>query len=222
MAILRLFKDWLAASVRYLRAVHQHPHVSFHPGVSIGRECHFGRTVTVHHKAVLAHCSVGDYSYIGGRSKLKNCEIGRFCSIGANVQVGLGIHPTNMISTYPGFYSVTASGAKHFVVRGFVRETRPTMIGNDVWVGNSAMILDGVEVGDGAVIAAGAVVTRDVPPYAIVGGVPAKIIRMRFPEDRVRFLLDFCWWNRDEAFLTEHTALFADPDRFFETFDHPA
>lgn len=217
-----LFREWLARPARFLRAVVQHPHVTFHPGVSIGVGCKFGRQVSVLGNVVLAQTTVGDYSYIGGASKLKHCTVGRFCSIGANVQIGLGIHPTNLISTYPGLYPSEAAGAKHFVRRGQRAESQAVTIGNDVWVGNNAVIVDGVEVGDGAVIAAGAVVTRAVPAYSIVGGVPAKIIRVRFPEDKVRFLLEFRWWDRGDAFLEEHAALFASPELFFDTFNRQA
>lgn len=218
VAILLLLKEWLAGPIRYLRAIWRYPHVTFHPGVAVGPGCQFGKNVTVYRNTVLAHCAVGDYSYVGGDCTLKNCSLGRFCSLGKEVQIGLGLHPTYMISTYPGFYSKLASGVKHFASLTDFVESKSVSIGNDVWIGNNSIILDGVNVGDGVVIAAGSVVTRSVPPYAIVGGVPAKIIRMRFPDDKVRFLLDFRWWDRDESFIKEYAALFAQPDRFFETF----
>lgn len=215
-ALSLLLKEWLAGPVRYLRAVRAHPHVNFHPGVAVGVGCQFGRYVTVYRDAVLARSAVGDYSYIGGGSTLKHCRLGRFCSVGKGVQIGLGLHPTHMISTYPGFYSGTASGAKQFAAHPAFVDSQPVTIGNDVWIGNNALIVDGIEIGDGAVIAAGAVVTRSVPPYAIVGGVPAKTIRMRFSEEEVQLLMDFRWWDRDEAFLKEHGGLFSEADRFFD------
>lgn len=213
-----MINNWLAGPIRYLRAVRRYPHVTFHPGVALGCDCQFGQHVHIYSGVTLAQICIGDYSYIGGGSTLKNCRLGRFCSLGKNVQVGLGIHPTNLISTYPGFYSATASGAKSFSVDKEVIESEPVVIGNDVWIGNNAIIVDGVTIGDGAVVAVGAVVTKSVPPYAIVGGVPAQIIRMRLPDDKVQFLLQFRWWERDENFLTENGELFSKPDVFFDTF----
>lgn len=84
------------------------------------------------------------------------------------------------------------------------------VIGNDVWIGAYAKIVEGVRIGDGAVIAAGAVVTKDVPPYAIVGGVPAKIIKYRFEEKQIKQLLELKWWNKDIAWLKTHAEKFRD------------
>ena len=219
-AIALLIKEWLAGPIRYLRAVKNYPHVSFRPGVAIGSECRFGRHVHVSGDVIMAHVLVGDYSYIGSGSRLENCQLGRFCSLGRNVQIGLGIHPTNLISTYPGFYAARESSWKCFASNSEVIETQQVTIGNDVWIGNNTMIADGVDIGHGAVIGAGAVVTSSVPPYAIVGGVPAKIIRMRFPEDKISFLLDFRWWDRDDAFFFQQGSLFSQPDVFFNNFDN--
>ena len=218
-AALALWSKHAASGLwRYMKAVIAHPHVTFRPGVWIGTGCQFGRKVTVYGGATIANASIGDHSYVGGDCTLKNCSVGKFCSVGRNVQVGLGIHPTGHVSTYPGFYSINASGATRFAKQGSVQESVPVTIGNDVWIGNNAMIGDGVNIGDGAVVGAGAVVTRSVPPYAVVGGVPAKPIGMRFDEDKVRFLLAFQWWDRDDAFLEKNVSLFADPERFVREF----
>ena len=89
----------------------------------------------------------------------------------------------------------------------------PVVIGNNVWIGDKATILPGVSIGDGAVIAANAVVTKDVPPYAIVGGVPAKVIGYRYDEDTIDFLLKVKWWNKDKKWFKEHWELLCDIDK---------
>ena len=143
---------------------------------------------------------VGAFTYFVG-GVIDACDsIGRYCSIAAGVRIGDPDHPTDWLSTSPfqydgrrfGWHPSAAEGTT-IAPHGFLRA--PTVIGNDVWIGANAVVLKGVRVGDGAVIAAGAVVTRDVPPYAIVGGVPAKVIRYRFEPDLVAELLDVAWWR---------------------------
>jgi acetyltransferase-like isoleucine patch superfamily enzyme len=87
-------------------------------------------------------------------------------------------------------------------------------IGNDVWIGAKVTIFDGVEVGDGAIVAAGAVVVKNVPPFAIVGGVPARIIKYRFPEEDIDFMLKLKWWEKDEYWIRKHSEYFNDINRF--------
>jgi acetyltransferase-like isoleucine patch superfamily enzyme len=136
------------------------------------------------------------------------CRIGRYCSFGEQVQIGRHGHPMHWISTSPFFYRPADEVVDHAVLamddlvphRDFERQAPPvklkiTNIGNDVWIGHGAFIRPGVTIGDGAVIAAQAVVTKDVPPYAIVGGVPARVIRKRFTDDEIDALLKSKWWE---------------------------
>lgn len=147
--------------------------------------CVFGKKAYAVAPYLLCNVHLDDYSYFAVNAYAANVTIGKFCSIGPNFCCGLGIHPTDGISTSPDFY------------RGKIAEHKPITIGNDVFIGANVTILDGVTIGDGAVIAAGAVVTKDVPPYAIVGGVPAEVKTYRFDQPTIAKLLEKQWWNGD-------------------------
>jgi hypothetical protein len=136
-------------------------------------------------------------------------EIGSFCSIAANVTLLLGGgHNTDWVSTFPvrEAFGLPGRFEDHPVYRG------PTVIGNDVWIGRDALILDGITIGDGAVIGARAVVTKDVRPYAIVGGVPAREIRRRFTDEQVEALLDIAWWDWPEEQIVREVAALNGPN----------
>ena len=137
---------------------------------------------------------IGRYSYIReGAGIFPRVTIGRYCSIATHAIVGATAHPTNWLSTssfqYTKAFDPECAKKWHFT------DNLPTVIGNDVWIGANAVILTGVTVGDGAIIGAGAIVTKDVPPYAIVTGIPAKIMRYRFTPDIISDLLELQWWN---------------------------
>lgn len=136
-----------------------------------------------------------DLVYISGR----DTEFGSFCSIGAEAKIAFGEHPTEFLSSSPFFYQNL--GFKN--VEKEMDFHKPCVIGNDVWIGNSAFIKGGVKIGDGAIVGAYAVVTKDVPPYAIVGGVPAKIIRYRFDEETIKSLLELKWWDLPDEVIKE-------------------
>ena len=159
--------------------------------------------------------SIGDYSYLSRNCFVNNTAIGKFCSISENCNIGFNAHPLDWISTSPVFQVGVNTLKKNFSSHPF-KPNRHTIIQNDVWIGLNAIIADGVIVGNGAVIAAGSVVTKDVPPYAIVGGVPAKIIRYRFPEEMRNAILQSHWWDWDEEKLLRHAAFFKEPQTFFK------
>lgn len=159
--------------------------------------------------------SVGAYSYIGENCRL-NATIGRFCSISPNVSTVEGNHPIHWISTSPCFHSVNKQCGISFVSKNRFDEVlyadkenkRACIIGNDVWIGEGVKIKGGVTIGDGAVIAMGAVVVKDVRPYSVVGGVPAREIGRRFDENCISRLQKLEWWNHSEQWLISHAEYF--------------
>ena len=173
-----------------------------------------GEHTSVYPPFLLQGVSLGEYSYIARNSLIKNCKIGKFCSIGPNFCCGLGIHPTNGISTSPVFYSTAKQNGQTFCKENKVEESRKTVIGSDVFIGANVTVLDGVHIGDGAVIGAGAVVTKDIPPYAIAVGVPAAVRTYRFESDTIDRLLEKRWWDGDEKTLQEVERLFWNVDAF--------
>jgi acetyltransferase-like isoleucine patch superfamily enzyme len=173
--------------------------------------CHFGNYNRVNNGSYLDNTSFGDFTYSGKNATIINCRIGKFCSIAQNVSIGLGIHPIGQfVSTHPAFYSTHKQCGATFADRQYFEEMGSVDIGNDVWIGANSIILDNVTVGDGAVIAANSVVTNDVPPYSIVGGSPARLIKFRFSEADIAFLREYKWWDKDVNWLRENLTLFHD------------
>ena len=156
--------------------------------------------------------SVDEYTYIGPNCRLIHAHVGKFCSIAGDYsQIGMGKHSINYLSSSSLFTAVKNGTGRKWTDKASFDEYEDIYIGNDVWIGSSVKIMSGVQIGNGAVIGAGAIVTKDVPPYAIVGGVPAKIIRYRFSESTIRELEDSQWWNLPEAVLKENISLFQTP-----------
>jgi acetyltransferase-like isoleucine patch superfamily enzyme len=145
--------------------------------------------------------SLGDYSYIAPNSHVICTNIGKFCSIGMNFKAGYGIHPVNGISTSPMFYSTKMQNGTSLSQYDKIIENKPIEIGHDVFIGMNVTILDGVKVGNGCIIGAGAVVTRDLPPYAIVGGIPAKIIKYRFDDEEIQGFEQINWYDFNDKQL---------------------
>lgn len=162
---------------------------SIDPASSLAKNCH------ILDNCLILNSTIKRYSYVGRNSIIQNVTIGSFCSIANDVFIGLGAHPHEHFSTSPLFYRVKNTFKKQLVTENLsFNEYQAIVIGNDVWIGARATILDGVHISDGAVVAAGAVVTKDVPPYAIVAGVPAKIVRYRFSSKKIQNLLHLQWW----------------------------
>lgn len=149
----------------------------------------------------IANSKVGEYTYIHSDSTIAYAEIGKFCSIAQNTIIAQGEHPVNFISTHPFFYSKNAPWENKFSKNDVIKEHAKVIIENDVWIGAGCYIKDGVNIGNGCIIASGSVVIKDVPDYAIVGGVPAKIIKFRFSDKIVKQLVELKWWNFDVDIL---------------------
>ncbi|MCH5245824.1 MAG: antibiotic acetyltransferase [Muribaculaceae bacterium] len=150
--------------------------------------------VDINRNCIVANSKIGRCSYIGRNSTIMRTNLGQFCSISWNASVYYGgTHNLYAPTTFPiDFWD------KIFREWGGVKpvvNVKVTTIGNDVWIGNGAIILNGVTIGDGAVIGAGAVVTKDVEPYTVVAGIPAKVIKKRFDDNTIERLLKIKWWN---------------------------
>ena len=191
---------WIGAMRRRGITFETTPVVScVHPDVLIEAPSSIAATVALNEPFRL-----GAFSHLNG-GFIKNVQIGRYCSFARDVQIGHGFHPTDWLSVSPLQYvddyrgwmdSVpAANGDEGRISTCPFRFELRTRIGNDVWIGNHAIVKDGVTIGDGAIVGAGSVVTHDVPPYAIVAGNPARVLRMRFEPGLVERLLESAWWR---------------------------
>lgn len=172
------------------------------------------KTASVGNGAQLVDCTVGRYSYLYGTSAVQT-EIGAFCSIAAGTSIGGGSHPTDWVSSSPVFYQGKNVLKKNFSQNEYL-EFQKTVIGNDVWIGAKCLIKGGVTIGTGAVIGMGSVVTKDVPPYEIWGGNPARCIRKRFDDETIEALLASKWWELSDDKLAACGDLFREPQKLLQ------
>jgi len=158
------------------------------------RNCRFGPYTRLCKHAFLVNSRVGLASYVAGG--IYNTTIGKYCSIASRRIGGTFSHPTGMLSTHPAFYTPRGQTNLRFAQRVLFDESDPTtVVGSDVWIGLDSVVMSGCTIGDGAIVGACALVTKDVEPYAIVGGVPARIIRHRFSPEVIAALLEWKWWD---------------------------
>lgn len=199
-------KNYLRLTIAKLR----HPDC-FVGSSLVGDKVTMGTGCSISRGAQIANgVRLGDFSYVNCGALVASGEFGRFCSVGPYAIIGMPDHPTNLLSTSPKLYGPEnlfglASDWDDF--------PHPPQIGSDVWIGAFAFVRQGVRIGHGAIVGAGAVVTHDVPPYGIVAGVPARLIRFRFAPDTVANLLEARWWERSLKELAADAGRFLKPCR---------
>lgn len=173
------------------------------------------KTTYIYRGVKAKSAEMGAYTYVAANTEIENAIIGKYCSIADHCRIGMSGHSLQYVSTSPIFTQTVNALQSRWIEKDVFKnknEDERTYIGNDVWIGSHVLVNGGVHVGDGAVLAAGAVVTKDVPPYAVVGGVPAKIIKYRFPEPIIEKLQEIQWWNLPEDFLKNNISLFQKND----------
>ncbi|MES2806230.1 MAG: CatB-related O-acetyltransferase [Bacteroidota bacterium] len=187
--------------------------------ISIGcniKNTKFGNSVFLGENVSIVDSSINDYSYINSNSKIKNTSIGKFCSIGPNVQIILGKHPSTFVSSHPIFYA-NNKPFETFSDKTYIEEYDYVTIGHDVWIAEGVLIPGGVTIGNGAIITARSVVTKDVEPYSIVGGIPAKHIKYRFDEKTVNLIDSSEWWDWEIKKLKANFKLFHNSSEFINS-----
>lgn len=218
MALIIRIINFIKRKIQKAQLKRKNVHISNHCNVDF---TNFEGSNKLGYNCTVHQSDVGFGSYLGKNSEVVQSKIGRYCSIGENLKIVFTQHPyKECISTHVAFYSssylfsfVPGKGDLFRHTKG-VDENYYVAIGNDVWIGDKVIIMGGVTISDGAVIATGAIVTKDVKPYEVVGGVPAKHISFRFNEEIITLLLKLEWWNKPHEWIKDNAYLFSDVDQF--------
>lgn len=195
---------------------------TIHPTAKVSKS-YLGAYTDVGPRCSLSESSMDDYSYLAGDVSMVWTTIGKFCSIAAHTRINPGNHPTWRVTSSHCTYRRKQYGLDDTDDREFFqwRKDHPCSIGHDVWIGHAVTVLAGVSVGTGACIGAGAVVTKDIPPFAIAVGVPARVIKFRFDEATIARIQAAEYWNWDRATLEENFADLRDVDAFLQKHGAP-
>jgi acetyltransferase-like isoleucine patch superfamily enzyme len=191
--------------------------VVFHKNTIIDSNCFFRGNNSIGSNSILKNSYLDQGSYVGRNNELSSVKIGKFCSIGSFIINTTGRHPTSkFVSTHPSFFSkgkaagFTFTDKNKFEELKYAEDNYLVSIGNDVWIGDRVTLLDGIKIGDGAIIGCNSLVTKDVEPYTINVGTPARPIKKRFSNEEISFLLEFGWWNKDFEWLKTNSDKFQD------------
>lgn len=205
-------------SYLYLLTIKKKKNLQFGSKVIITKSTILEGTNAIGNNTKILSSYLGFASYVSEKSTIIDTKIGKFCSIGPNVNCIFGNHPTkNFVSTHPSFFSTRRQVKLSFVEKDifpeFSKQNEPNKeysinIGNDVWIAANVTILDGVHIGDGSIVAANSLVNKDIEAYSIVGGVPARIIKKRFSQEDILFLDNLHWWDRPLEWIKENSKYF--------------
>lgn len=215
-SIWKCLREIIACPIILSRLEKKYPTCQFYPGVFIDEKSLLDGYNVIFQNVMVNNSIIGGHTFIQRNSIVNHANIGKFCSIAMRVTIGPGQHPTDYVSTHPAFYSFTQPLAKTFCKSDKYDPFKKIVIGHDVWLGQGCVVMDGVTISNGAVVGAGAIVTRDVPAYSIVGGVPARHIKYRFDEKMRSLLLKSKWWDWPESRITKHKEDFTNVKRFLE------